>query len=96
MAKYVCDYAKTNEIARKLIVASGKVSDSLKQYEPAIEKTLSTWQAESKDNFINHINGKVHTNIDKIGENLYLLGEYTEDCVKSIYNLEDALSQLNI
>ena len=70
MAKYVCDYTKVNEIARKLITASGKVSDSLKQYEPAMESTLSTWKAESKDKYIEHINGKVHTNIDKIGERL--------------------------
>ena len=96
MAKYVCDYTKVNEIARKLITASGKVSDSLKQYEPAMESTLSTWKAESKDKYIEHINGKVHTNIDKIGENIYLLGDYTENCIKSIYELESDLSQLNI
>lgn len=96
MAKYVCDYSKTSEIGRKLIVASGKVLDGTKQYEPTMESVLSSWQAESKNKFIELINGKVHNNLDKVAESIYRVGEYTENCAKAIYNLETELSQLNI
>ena len=94
MAKYACNFSELNDIASNI----KKIVDEIEldKWKENIDSMGATWTDKASVKFLNRIDNKAYPNIERMRKSLIDLADYLTKCSKTIYYIEDSLSQLDI
>lgn len=95
MAKYVCDFDQVREVANKLIESANTLRDETTSYSSKIEEDLAGWTGDAKDAFVTSKN-EILTNTNVNVDDITILGEFINEAVSKIEDLETQLSTYKI